>query len=154
MGEAIIGDIPNKTGSLLRAIHRRLGAVDAPTLMKPSPGSQLWKQFYHLLYWLDHWLVDPLSFAPPSLHEAHFMQPDAASPNAPTKAQPLGYLEVIGSRIERHLADITTHELERQSEVRGQTRSRLDMMLGQFTHVSHHIGYMCATVRAETGKSR
>lgn len=153
MSDATVPDVRNKTESLLRRVGQALDAVDATTLSKPSPGWPLWKQFYHLLYWLDHWFVDPLTFVAPTFHEAHFMQPDAVSPRNLGKAQLVNYLEAIRTRIERYLADLTPQELERQYEIRGQTRSRLDMILGQFQHVYHHIGYICATVRAETGKS-
>ena len=35
--------------------------------MEPVDGWPLWKQFYHLLYWLGHWLVGPEVFREPSL---------------------------------------------------------------------------------------
>jgi hypothetical protein len=88
----------------------------------------------------------------PTFHEAHFMQSDAVSPRILDRAGLVDYLQAIRTRVERYLAGLTPQELERQYEIRGQTRSRVDMILGRFQHVYHHIGYLCATVRAETGK--
>lgn len=153
MGDATIRDVRDRAGGMTREIRQTLDAIDTETIRRPAAGWPLWKQLYHLLYWLDYWFIDPLAFSPPAFHEAHFMQPDAASPNSLTKAQLIDYLEAIRVRIERYLADITPPELERQTEVRGRTRSRLDMILGQFTHVAHHLGYICAVVRIKTGRS-
>ena len=153
MGDAVVRDIRSKSASLLQGIRRTIRAMDDETLAKPSSGWQLWKQCYHLLYWLDHWFVDPLSFAPPSFHQSDFMDPGIVSPIGLCKGQLLEYLGLIECRIEHYLGELSAEELQRQYEVRGRIRSRLDMILGQFSHVSHHIGYICATVRAVTGKS-
>ena len=153
MSDATVRDVRNRSVTVLQEIRQALDAVDAEVLLRPVAGWPLWKQFYHVLYWLDHWFIDPLKFSAPAFHEVCFLQPDVASPKTLTKEHLLEYFGAIQTRIEQYLSDITPQELERQTEVRGQMRSRLDMILGQFTHVSHHIGCICATVRTETGKS-
>ena len=153
MSEATVRDVQDKSLSLLRRLAQTLDAADEPTLLRPVAGWPLWKQFYHVVYWLDHWFVDPLGFVPPSFHKVHFMQPEVTSPTVLSKPELADYLSAVRNRIERYLADLTPAELERQYVVRGQLRSRLHMILGQHQHVYHHIGYICATFRSETGKS-
>jgi hypothetical protein len=153
MDDTIVRDTRNHADSLLSRVLKALTAVEEPVLLRPVDGWPLWKQFYHLLYWLDHWFTDPLSFVPPAFHEEHFLKPDAPSPVVPTKQQLLEYLGGIRERIDRYLAGATVLELAREQTVRGKIRTRYDMILGQFSHVNHHIGYLCATYRAETGGS-
>jgi len=54
---------------------------------------------------------------------------------------------------QQYLDHLTSAELERRYEVRGQLRSRFHMILGQHQHVCHYIGYICATFRSVTGRS-
>ena len=110
----------------------------------------MWKQFYHLFYWLDYWFVDPLPFSPPAFHEDHYMEPGVISPRVLAMQQLLSYYGEVKAHIERYLSDVTGDQLKKEYEVRGQKRFRLEM-IGQFDHVGHHLGYICATVRALTG---
>ena len=150
--KALLEDIRKRSAVMLGLIEKTLRAVNDEVLAQPREGWPLWKQFYHLLYWLDYWFIDPLSFRNPAFHEEHFMQPEVVSPMALTKCQLVSYYDGIKARIDKYLSAVTGEEVQRQCEVRNQKRSRLDMMLGQYLHVGHHLGYICATVRAQTGE--
>ena len=152
MIDAFLYVLRKRSGEMLDKIADTLRAVDEKTLAEPKDGWPLWKQFYHLLYWLEYWFVDPLSFSPPAFHEDHYMEPRVISPRVLTKQQLQGYHGEVKARIERYLSDVTGEQLQGEFEVRGQKRLRLEM-IGQFSHVSHHLGYICATVRALTGES-
>ena len=153
MSEGIVSDIRARTRRVLEAIERTLAAVSDDTMRRPPGGWPVWRQFYHLLYWLDYWFVDPLAFRAPGFHQDSLLSPEAGPEPALSKQELRGYHIEISARVFDYLDRLTESELCRLQTVRGGNRSRLDMMLGQFVHVYHHLGYICATVRTETGHS-
>jgi hypothetical protein len=153
LSDSIVEDISQRSSTLLSEIEKTIAAIDETIFVRNTGIWPLAKQFYHLLYWLDYWFIDPLSFVEPSFHEAHFMKAETPSPIVPSKRQLFDYFNSIKARINDYLSDLSIEELKRTYEVRGKVRSRLDMVLGQFTHVNHHLGYICATSRALTGRS-
>jgi uncharacterized damage-inducible protein DinB len=144
----MIPEIKNRTKAMLDSIAEALDSVDDETLKRPSLGWPVWKQLYHILYWLDHWFIDPLEFKDPDFHEAEFMETNENSSKTLTKAQLADYFLEIRQRIEKYVSDITIEKLMEEQKVRGDSRTRLDMILGQFNHVSHHIGYLRGLLRA------
>jgi hypothetical protein len=153
MSSSIIIDIQRRTTIMLDEISRTLTSIQADVFRQPQGNWPIWKQFYHLLYWLDFWFVDPNDFEPPSFHVENLLDSKDLSHSTLSKQQLMTYFASIRAKIEQYAAGITLGELERSYEVRTQTRSRFDMMLGQFKHVSHHLGYICSVYRACTGYS-
>ena len=153
MGSSIINDIQRRTEIMLDEIEKALESIQEDIIGQPQGNWPIWKQFYHLLYWLDFWFVDPENFKPPSFHVENLLDSKALSPSTFSKQQLIYYYASIMAKIKKYLAVVNMNELERSYEVRNQTRSRFDMMLGQFKHVSHHIGYICSEYRACTGHS-
>jgi len=110
----------------------------------------IWKQFYHMLHSLDEWFINPVTFKEPSIHHPHFRTSDTG-PGKLTKGQLLKYFEEIRSRIEDYLSQLNSSKLE--EPVGKGNLTRLDLILSQFRHVMHHVGYLHCAIKNEIGES-
>ena len=117
---------------------------------KSFPDWPIWKQFYHTLHSLDEWFIDPVTFKEPSIHQPYFRTSDTG-PGRLTKEQLLKYFGEIRSKIENYLAQLSVAQLE--EPVGKGNLTRLDLILSQFRHVMHHVGYLHCAIKSETGEA-
>jgi hypothetical protein len=103
-----------------------------------------------MLHSLDEWFINPVTFKEPAIHQPHFRTSDTG-PGKLTKGQLLKYFEEIRSRIEDYLSQLNSSKLE--EPVGKGNLTRLDLILGQFRHVMHHVGYLHCAIKNEIGES-
>lgn len=150
MNEIIIRTIRNQTVILFENIRETLDYCSDELIEKSSSKWPLWKQFYHLLHSLDQWFINPMNFTEPAIHQPHFRTSDQG-PGILSKQQLLTYYHDIRRRIENYLDTLTVEILE-EPVGKGEF-NRLDLILIQFRHVMHHIGYLHHDIKSETGIS-
>ena len=150
VSEAIVQTIQLQTKVLLDNIQTTLDYCDDSLMEKSFPTWPVWKQFYHLLHSLDEWFIDPVSFKEPSMHQPYFRTSDSG-PEKLTRGQVGEYFKQVRARIESYLNSLTASLL--LEHVGKGDLTRLDLILIQFRHVMHHIGYLHCAIKNETGES-
>ncbi len=150
MVDTIVQTIRLQTKVLLDNIQKTLDYCDDSLLQKSFSSWPICKQFYHMLHSLDEWFIDPTSFVEPNIHQPYFRTADIG-PQRLTKEQLSNYFMEICSRIDNYLSSLAFSLLQ-ESAGKGNL-TRLDLMLIQFRHVMHHIGYLHCAIRIETGES-
>lgn len=150
LSSSIIAIIQNQSGVLLENLQVTLEFCSESLMEKSFPDWPIWKQFYHMLHSLDQWFIDPSTFMEPSIHQPYFRTSDKG-PGKLTKEQLLKYFAEIRSKIETYLAQLSIAQLE--EPVGKGNLTRLDLILSQFRHVMHHVGYLHCAIKSETGES-
>ncbi len=150
MSDAIVRTIQNQSRVLLENIRVTLESWDDSTIRETGSNWPMWKQFYHMLHSLDEWFINPIQFVEPGIHQPHFRTSDSG-PGALSKEQLSTYFAEIRSRVEDYLDQISIPLLGEQ--VGKGNLTRLDLMLIQFRHVMHHIGYLHCAIKSAIGES-
>ncbi len=150
MGNQLIITLQKQTDVLLKNILVTLESCNDEIINKPSTNWPIWKQFYHLLHSIDEWFFNPLTFIEPPFHQPYFRTSDIG-PDKLSKQQLLDYFQTIKTKVSDYLQNITIELLEEIIEKINLTR--FDLMLIQFRHIMHHIGYLHCTIKNEIGNS-
>jgi len=150
MSDRMIKTIQTQSGVLLENIQVTLNSCDDSLLEKPFPTWPIWKQFYHMLHSLDEWFINPVEFKEPSIHKPYYRTAESGSGRL-TKEQLVSYFVEIRARIESYLDRLSTSLIE--EPIGKGNLTRLDLLLIQFRHVMHHIGYLHCSIKSETGES-
>jgi hypothetical protein len=91
-----------------------------------------------------------LEFTEPTIHQPHFRTSDSG-PGILSKQQLFTYFSEIRHRIEKYLSTLSLQLL--QEYIGKGEFTRLDLILIQFRHVMHHIGYLHDYIKNKTGES-
>ncbi len=108
------------------------------------------KHVYHMLHSLDQWFINPYIFEEPDFHIDELNSLSVYSDKVLTKEELQNYFYLIKNKIITFLDDLKDGELKVIPE--NCNFSRLELILGQYRHLSYHIGLIHCFIRCESGK--
>ena len=99
----------------------------------------LWKHIYHAMYWFDYWCCTPENFVGADFHCENLHSLDIKSDITVTQEELLKYYDSIKSKTYNYLESLTAGKLNEIVE-NCDGKSRFECILGQFRHISFHLG--------------
>lgn len=109
----------------------------------------LWKHVYHMLHSLDQWFINPDEYQEPGFHRENMNSLFVLSEKGLTKEELQKYFEDIKLKLRGYLKELSDGELGDKPDQCDFTKLRL--MLGQYRHLSYHMGMIHSFIRSETG---
>ncbi len=113
-------------------------------------GAPAWRYVYHTIHSADKWFFNPYVFDEPEFHKAGMDNPNAPCDIELTDEQLLDYLEKVRKKTADYLDTLTDEMLGECPEKCDKTR--LELVLMQFRHISTHIGMLNGLTIEKTGK--
>lgn len=110
----------------------------------------IYKHVYHMLHSLDQWFTNPNRVIEPDFHVDNLNSLFVSSQKILTKEELQNYFISIREKINSYLAELTDGDLSSKPD--GCKFSRLSLILGQFRHLSYHVGLIHSFIREKTGK--
>lgn len=120
-------------------------------LNKELYNQPLWKHIYHAMYWFDYWCCTPQNFIGATFHCDNLHSLDIKSDITIAQEDLLNYYEIIKSKTNNYLENLTDDMLNEIVE-NCDNKSRFECILGQFRHVSFHLGNVNAMTIEDTGE--
>ena len=114
-------------------------------------GSPAWRYVYHAIHSADKWFFNPAKFTEPGFHENGMDNPDNPCNKVLSDEQLLDYLHKVRAKTEKYLDELSDEELDEKPD--GCEYTRLELILGQFRHISSHIGMINGQTIERTGRS-
>ncbi len=111
----------------------------------------LWKHIYHAMYWFDYWCCTPQNYLGADFHRDNLHSLDMESDSIVTKEELLNYFEGIKAKTTEYLECLPEDKLNEAAE-NCDNKSRFECILGQFRHVSFHLGNVNAVTIEATGE--
>ncbi len=108
------------------------------------------KHVYHMLHSLDQWFINPNKYEEPGFHELHLDSLFVHSYITLTKEELENYFYKIKIKINKYTAELTDDDLADKPE--NCQFTKLELILGQFRHLSYHMGLIHSFIRSESGK--
>ena len=113
-------------------------------------GACAWRYAYHALHSCDRWLFNPSQYTQPDFHIGNMDNPDAPTDVTLDDEVLMNYLASVRAKARAYLASLTDEMLtEKPTDCE---YSRLELILGQFRHLSFHIGMVNGITIGRTGK--
>lgn len=149
MNHSDISDVVrDMTYGLMDNFRRTILTCD---LNKELYNQPLWKHIYHAMYWFDYWCCTPENFVGAVFHSDNLHSLDIKSDIAVTEEDLLKYYDIIKSKTYNYLESLTEDKLNEVVE-NCDGKSRFECILGQFRHVSFHLGNVNAMTIEATGE--
>ena len=101
-------------------------------------GTPAWRHVYHAIHSADKWFFNPSKFTEPDFHENGMDNPDNPCNVVLSDSELLDYLHKVQIKTENYLDNLSDEELNEKPD--GCEYTRLELILGQFRHISSHIG--------------
>lgn len=139
--------IRDMTYGLMDNFRRAILTCDLNSKLYNQP---LWKHIYHAMYWFDYWCCTPENFVGADFHCENLHSLDIKSDIIVTQEDLLNYFEIIKSKTDNYLENLTEDKLNEVVENCG-NKSRFECILGQFRHISFHLGNVNAMTINDTG---
>lgn len=140
--------LKDMTFGLMDNFRRTILTCDLDKKLYNQP---LGKHIYHAMYWFDYWCCTPQNFVGADFHCDNLDSLDIESTFEFTKENLLSYFESIKSKTISYLENLTEDNLNYIVE-NCDNKSRFECVLGQFRHVSFHLGNVNAMTIEDTGK--
>lgn len=103
-------------------------------------GSPAWRYVYHTIHSADKWFIDPFDFTEPAFHTEGLDNPDKPSSTVLTDSQLIEYLSKVREKTFAYLDTLDDSDLYEKPKDCPYTR--LELVLGQFRHISLHTGML------------
>lgn len=113
-------------------------------------GAPAWRYVYHTIHSADKWFINPFMYSEPAFHEDGMDNPDNECGTVLTDEQLLGYLHTVLQKTLDYLDSLTDSQLYEKPENCKYTR--LELVLGQFRHISFHTGMLNGQTAERTEK--
>lgn len=113
-------------------------------------GSPVWRYVYHAIHSADKWFFNPVKYTEPDFHEEGMDNPDNPCSKVIGDEQLLDYLHKVQHKTENYLDNLCDEELNDKPD--GSEYTRLELILGQFRHISSHIGMINGKTIERTGR--
>lgn len=140
--------LEDMTFGLMDNFRRTILTCDLDKKLYNQP---LEKHIYHAMYWFDYWCCTPQNFVGADFHCDNLDSLDIESAFEFTKENLLSYFESIKCKTISYLENLTEDNLNDIVE-NCDNKSRFECVLGQFHHVSFHLGNVNAMTIEDTGK--
>lgn len=105
---------------------------------------------YHAIHSADKWFFNPSKFTEPDFHENGMDNPDNPCNVVLSDTELLDYLHKVRYKTENYLDNLSDEGLNEKPD--GCEYTRLELILGQFRHISSHIGMINGQTIERTGR--
>lgn len=116
----------------------------------PVCGAPSWRYVYHTIHSADKWFFNPYVFDEPPFHKEGMDNPNAPCDIELSDEQLLDYLDKVRKKTSDYLDTLTDEMLWQCPEKCDKTR--IELILMQFRHISTHIGMLNGLTIEKTGK--
>lgn len=113
-------------------------------------GGAAWRFAYHTIHSADKWFINPYVYDEPPFHEEGLDNPYLSCRTVLSDDELLSYLEQVKQKTLDYLDSLTDTMLYEKPEACPYTR--LELVLGQFRHISVHTGMMNGLTIEQKGK--
>ena len=113
-------------------------------------GAPCWRWAYHALHSADKWFINPEDYTEPAFHEEGLDNPDKPAKTVLSDEQLLSYLDGIEKKTYAYLESLSDEMLYECPK--GCERTRMELILRQFRHISFHTGMLNGQTALATGK--
>lgn len=113
-------------------------------------GSPAWRYVYHTIHSADKWFFNPFVYEEPPFHEKGMDNPDNPCGVVLSDAELLEYLRKVREKTVKYIDGLTDDMLYEKPENCKYTR--LELVLGQFRHISMHTGMLNGLTIERKGK--
>lgn len=113
-------------------------------------GVPAWRYAYHTIHSADKWFINPYDYDEPQFHEDGMDNPDNPCRIVLTDRELLSYLKTVREKTIDYLDGLNDEELYDKPEKCKFTR--LELVLGQFRHISMHTGMLNGMTIERTGR--
>lgn len=150
MKNNLISEIKQQTDVIFQNIQITFDEIKDVEAVPRFSDMPYWKHIYHVLHSLDQWFVNPNVFEEPDFHIENLNSLFVGCDAVLKKDELQNYFLSIMQKIENYLDGLYDEELGDKPE--NCMFSRLSLILGQYRHVSYHIGLIHSFIRDDTGK--
>ncbi|MBR6027893.1 MAG: DinB family protein [Clostridia bacterium] len=113
-------------------------------------GAPCWRWVYHALHSADKWFINPCEYVEPPFHEEGMDNPENPTSVVLTDGELLAYLDQVEQKTCAYLDSLTDDMLYECPENCG--RTRMELVLRQFRHLSFHTGMLNGQTAVATGQ--
>ncbi len=113
-------------------------------------GVPAWRYAYHTIHSADKWFINPFDFDEPQFHEGGMDNPDNPCKTVLSDRELLSYLKTVREKTIAYLDGLNDEELYSKPE--NCKFTRLELVLGQFRHISMHTGMLNGMTIERTGR--
>ena len=113
-------------------------------------GAPAWRYVYHTIHSADKWFFNPYVFDEPPFHEDGMDNPNLPCSTVLSDEQLLDYLEKVRRKTADYLGSLNDEMLAECPEKCDKTR--LELILMQFRHISTHIGMLNGLTAEKAGR--
>ncbi len=149
MKNNLVDIINQQTNVLFQNIQITLDGISDVEIVPKFSDMPYWKHVYHMLHSLDQWFLNPNEFEEPLYHVENLNSLFIHCDKVLGKEELQNYFNSIKEKISSYLFSLQEEELGGNPE--NCTFSRLSLILGQYRHLSYHIGLIHCFIRDETG---
>lgn len=113
-------------------------------------GSPAWRYAYHTIHSADKWFINPFDYKEPAFHIQGLDNPDNPADVEFSDEKLLSYLHSVVLKINKYLDSLEDKDLyEKPADC---PYTRLELVLGQFRHMSLHTGMLNGQTTERTGR--
>lgn len=113
-------------------------------------GSPAWRYVYHTIHSADKWFINPFIYSEPEFHIDGMDNPDNRCDLVLSDTQLLEYLDRVKCKTLDYIDSLDDNALRENPE--GCRYTRIELILGQFRHINHHIGMLNGQTVERTGR--
>lgn len=113
-------------------------------------GAPAWRYAYHVIHSCDKWFIDPFDYTDPDFQPKDFDKPDTPSELVLSDNYLISYLDKVIIKINAYLDKLDDSMLYEKPKDCPYTR--FELVLGQFRHMSLHIGMLNGQTIERTGR--
>lgn len=125
------------------ALWEKMLWADEPGQWVAPRFSTFWYQGYHTLFWVDLYLTGAEEgFAPPAPFDLVEMHAGEVLPRVYTRAELLGYLDLVRQRCEATIMALTPEQAQRVCSFAWGTLPFGELLLYSLRHVQEHAGQL------------
>jgi len=113
-------------------------------------GTDAWRYIYHTLHSCDRWFINPEHFIEPSIHTPLLDKVDIKTDSYLSKEELWDYFEQVKHKTLDYLEHLSDEEL--YEKPKDCSRTKVELILGQYRHFMCHIGILNGVTIATTNK--
>ena len=149
----LANSIKNQTQRIFLSIEILLESIPENEFNTIKGGFLTWKHFYHLIYTLDKYFIDPSNFNDPLFHNKNMCITNMDNDNILSKNEIKEYYNNVKTKTQDYINKLDDKILEEKIPLDGMEFTKLELILGQLRHSFYHIGYFHCCIKMEKGEA-
>jgi len=149
----LVNSIKNQTNNIFMNIEVLLENIPESEFNTIKGGFLTWKHFYHLIYTLEKYFIDPSNYSDPIFHKNYVCITNMEKYKKMSKNEIIEYYHNVKSKVQDYLNILNDELLEEKISFEEMEFTKLELILSQFRHIFYHIGYLHCCIRIEKGET-